>query len=151
MTLITDQGHVTPPECRMASNQGHRKGGQGGTMTPGPMEFLGPMSSTEAHRNFCEDLFFGDHLILTVKTARISVKTFFYVFGDHIIMWTKLEFTTSEMQHISAGSGPTFGSRRPCCKYYCSSVAVIQQLLTPYRAVTEKIIYQYISTISRDF
>ena len=32
--------------------------------------------------------FFGDHLISTGKTVRISVKTFF--FGDHIIIRTKL-------------------------------------------------------------
>ena len=81
------------------------------------MEFGGPMSSKEAHRKFGEDLFFsffffGDHLILTEKTARISVKTFSF-FGDHIIIWTKLQFTTPKMQHISAGPGPTFGSRRP--------------------------------------
>ena len=39
-----------------------------------------------------EDLFFffEEHLISTGKTVRISVKTFFVFFGDHIIFRTKL-------------------------------------------------------------
>ena len=37
-----------------------------------------------------EDFFFGEHLISTGKTVRISVKTFFVFFGDHIIFRTKL-------------------------------------------------------------
>ena len=37
-----------------------------------------------------EDLFFVDHPISSGKTVRISVKTFFFVFGDHIIIRTKL-------------------------------------------------------------
>ena len=27
----------------LSPDQGHREGGQGGTMTPGPMDFRGPM------------------------------------------------------------------------------------------------------------
>ena len=79
------------------------------------------MSSKEAHRNFGEDLFFffGDHLFLTEKTARISQKTFF-LRSDHTLDKTAVHRkcnifqTLPEMQHISAGPGPTFGSRRLC-------------------------------------
>ena len=81
-------------------------------MTPGPMDFGGPMNSKEAHQNFGEDLFFWRSPNFDQKkTVRISRKTFF--FGDHVIIWNKLQFTKPEIRHISAGPGPTFGSRRP--------------------------------------
>ena len=49
---------ATPLFKRFQRRPGPPRGGAGGTMTPGPMEFGGPMSSKEAHRNFGEDLFF---------------------------------------------------------------------------------------------
>ena len=94
-------------------------------MTPGLMDFRGPMgfrkavgfsgpmSSRGAHRNdneksACEaarPFFFGDHLILTEKTVRISVKTFFwrslYNFDKTAgFSASVLEFTKSEICHI---------------------------------------------------
>ena len=65
-------------------------------MTPGPMEFRGPMRGPICFRKAIgfsdsEDLafFFGDHLILAGKTVKIPVKTFcfcFFLFGDHLIL-----------------------------------------------------------------
>ena len=100
---------------RMAVNlwRGPPRGGQGGTMTAGLMDFRGPMgfrkavgfsgpsrgpmSSRGVHRDDTEKsaceawrpFFFRDRLISSEKTVRISVKTFF-VFGDHIIIRTKM-------------------------------------------------------------
>ena len=125
-----------------ASEQGHREGGQGGTMTPGPMGFSKPvgfsgpsrgrMSSRGDHRNDTEKseceawrpFFFGNHLFSTEKTVRISVKTFFLFFwrSQHnsdknaAISSSVLEFTKPEIRHIWAGPVPTFGSRRPCVR-----------------------------------
>ena len=68
-----------------------------------------------------EDLFFfGDHLISTGKTVRISVKIFFFLrshrFSDQTAAFSPfiLDSTKTENRHIWAGPGPTFGSRRTC-------------------------------------
>ena len=88
-------GLAPPPNQKFwlcLCTQGHR-GGAGGTMTLGPMDFRGPMGFRKAVgfngpiemtlRNQHvkpEGLFFlfGDHLISTGQTVRISVKTFFF-------------------------------------------------------------------------
>ena len=111
--------------------QSHREGGQGGTMTPEPMDFGRPMGFMKAVgfsemtlRNQHvkpEDLFFEDHLISTGKTVRISVKTFFFsleitsVFGpNYSIFSVYFGLHETEIRHTWAGPGPTFGPRRPC-------------------------------------
>ena len=87
---------------------------RGGTMTPGPMDFRGPIEMILRNQRVrSEDLFwgffFGDHLISTGKTVRIFGEDLFFLeinkfrpekplkfrwrfffFGDHIIIWTKL-------------------------------------------------------------
>ena len=71
-------------------------------MTPGPMDFRGPIRPLASgarqgpiettlrnqHVRPEELFFFKDHLISTGKTVRISEKTFF--FRDHIIIRTKM-------------------------------------------------------------
>ena len=91
--------------------------------TKGPWAREGPIKMTLRNQHVrSEDLFFfGDHLISTKKTVRISVKNFFFVFwrphhnSEKTAAFSPsvLEFTKPEIRHIWAGPGPTFGSRRP--------------------------------------
>ena len=97
------------------------RGGQGGTITPGPIRkavgFSGPMSSRGAHRNdteksACETFFclFWRSLIFdrnnrenfgedqTGKTVRISAKTFF--FGDHIVSASPIAKRATLLFHL---------------------------------------------------
>ena len=71
----------------LQKGQGHR---EGGTMTPGSMDFRGPIGLSNTDSSKCEapkTFFFGDHLILAAKTVGISVKTFFLGGeGDHLIL-----------------------------------------------------------------
>ena len=74
---------------RIPTLQGHREEGAGGYNDPGahgPYARKGPIKISLKTFFFH---FFGDHLILTEKTVRISVKNLFF-FEDHIIIWTKL-------------------------------------------------------------
>ena len=101
-------------------DQGRREGGgQGGTMTPGPMDFRKPIEMTLRNQHMKpDDLFFffwwSSHLISTGKTVRILVKTFFFNshhFSDQTTAFSPSisDFTKSEICHIWAGPGPTFG------------------------------------------
>ena len=90
-------------------SQGHREGGRGvqwprGPWTLGPMGFRktadfsgpsrGPIEMTLRNQHVRpEDLFFGDHLILTKKNVRISVKTFFS-------SWRSLNFNRKSRQNF---------------------------------------------------
>ena len=75
---------------------GPPRGGAGGTMTAEPMDFRGPIGfrkTNDTQKFACEDLktfffFFGDHLISTKTTVKISVKTFFFL-EDHLILTGK--------------------------------------------------------------
>ena len=77
-------------------------------MTPEPMDFRGPIEMTLRNQHVRpEDLFFfGDHLISTGKTVKISVKTFFFLRPHHNLDKTAafslcvLEFTKPEIHHI---------------------------------------------------
>ena len=46
------------------------------------------MTLRNQHAKPKDSFFFGDHLILTEKTVRFSVKIFFFCFGDHLV-WTE--------------------------------------------------------------
>ena len=81
-------------------------------MTLGPMGFMkaagfrGPIGMTLRNQYVRpEDLFFGDHLILTEKTVRISVKTFFLRSHHNLdttaaLSSSVLEFTKPEFRHV---------------------------------------------------
>ena len=95
-------------------------------MTPGPMDFRGPMVFRKAVsfrgpiemtlRNQHvkpEDLCFGVHLISTGKTVRIWSS---HHFSDQNTAFSPciLDFTKPEIRHICAGPGPTFGPQHHC-------------------------------------
>ena len=101
--------------------QGHREGGQRGTMTPGPIGFRkavgfsgpsrGAMSLRGAHRNDTEKaayeaLFFGDHLMFDRKNRLNFGEDFFFLRSYHNSDKTAafspsvLAFTKPEIRHI---------------------------------------------------
>ena len=87
------------------------RGGAGGTMPPGPMDFWRPMGFRGA--------FFWRSPKFDRKTATITVKTFVFWRSHHISDETAafcpsvLDFTKPKIRHIWAGPGTTFGCRRP--------------------------------------
>ena len=121
-------------QCVLESRATER-GGQGGIMTPGHMDFGGPMKLPMARKGPIKwhlemsmwDLLFGDHLILNEKTVRIPLTNFF--FWDRIIIWTKLRhcfrlFWSSQNLNsvifqlapgLRSALGATAGERRPSC------------------------------------
>ena len=126
-------------QCVLESRATERRGGQGGIMTPGPMDFWGPMRLPMGFRKAQKgpikwhlemsmwDPLFGDHLIWTEETVRIPVKNFF--FWDRIIIWTKLRhcfrlFWSSQnlksvifqlAPGLRSALGTPAGERRPNC------------------------------------
>ena len=97
------------------------RGGAGGTMTPGSMEFRGPdelergpiqmtlRSEGPSKSHVKSFMSFADHLILAGKTVKISVKTFFFFFfwrshhfSDQTAAFSSsmLDFTKPEFRHI---------------------------------------------------
>ena len=97
--------------------QGHREGWQGGAMTPGPMDFRGPMGFSGSSRGPMSSR--GARRNDTEKLACEAWRPFFFWRSHHNSDKTAafspsvLEFTKPKICHISAGPGPTFGSRRP--------------------------------------
>ena len=68
--------------------QGRREGGQEGTITPGPMDFRGPMTVKNQRVKLEIFFVFGDHLFLAGKKSSNFDEALF--FGDLIIFRTKL-------------------------------------------------------------
>ena len=97
-------------------------------MTPGPMDFRGPVGFRGPSRGPMG--FQRTHRNDTEKSVCGRPKTFFFFFWSHQIpdktvafSPSVLEFTKPEMRNIWADPGPTFGSRRPCvANLYCQSV-----------------------------
>ena len=80
--------------------------------------------------------FFGDHLISTGNTVKISVKAFYFYFlkSHHnsdktaALSPSVLEFTKPEIRNIPAGSGPTFGSRQPWLCHHDKTIGISREM-----------------------
>ena len=122
------------PKCCCYKSRAYERGGQGRTMTQGPMEFRGPMSSRGGPSKWHWEVKGPSKSHITVlflleitwfraeKPLKFRRRTFFLVitsfFGPNSSIFSVyLDFTKSQFRHIWAGPGPTFGSRRPCTKH----------------------------------
>ena len=72
---------LTWASALVACRQGHREGGSGGTMTPGPMELRGPIRWPMDFRGLME---------MTLKNWFVEHLRSFFFFGDHIKIRRKL-------------------------------------------------------------
>ena len=134
--------------------------GAGGTMTPGPMDFRGPITGPVGFRGPSRGpIGFRGPIKMTLRNQYVknrrpfffeitsksqenwhfSLKTFFFWKShqnpDKTMAFSPsvLEFTKPKMPHVGADPGPTFGSRRPCYKIQVTSF----RLMISYREYSE--------------